>query len=643
MKAYSVLDPIQVEIPDDEYWQRQIKCQTACPVHTDARGYVRAIANGDFEGAYLIARGPNPLASICGRVCGAPCEAACRRGSVDEAISIRALKRFVTERHGPESFTKETLKPINLLKRVLAPANKRACENTEEMAALSSLIEGFPPRQAKGEKIAIIGSGPAGLAAAHDLALMGLRPTIYEMEPIPAGMLAVGIPEYRLPRDLIRAEVEVIRSLGVEFVCNTQVGKDISLEEIRKNHKATIIAVGAKRSRLVPIPGSEGRGIIGGVEFLRDVALRDRSDDSSLVKLGRRVVVIGGGNVAYDVSRTVIRQIGYDVSRSALRQERVSEVHLCCLESIEEMPADDVEILEGNEEGVKLHASLGPKEILLDEKGAVRGVRFKHCLSVFGEDGRFAPRFDEDAITTIEADTVVWAIGQQPDLSFIEPKDVIKLTKRGGIESNSESLQTTATDVFVAGDIAYGARLLIDAVASGKKCARSVYRYVTGRSLEARHAFVQLNLPGYARELDYEKLPRTGIPIAAAEDRLSSQTAIVESGYDEALAVREACRCFDCGVNTIFDSEKCILCGGCADVCPELCLRLVSCDRLTGDGELADLMRTRYGDIDLAEVSAIVKDEEKCIRCALCAERCPVGAITMERFGFSGRLVAAKA
>ncbi len=591
----------------------------------------------------MIARGPNPLASICGRVCGAPCEAACRRGSVDEAISIRALKRFVTERHGPESFTKETLKPINLLKRVLAPAKKRACGNTEEIAALSSILEGFPAPKAKGEKIAIIGSGPAGLAAAHDLALMGLRPTIYEMEPIPAGMLAVGIPEYRLPRDLIRAEVEVIRSLGVEFICNTQVGKDISLEEIRKNHKATIIAVGAKRSRLVPIPGSEGRGIIGGVEFLRDVALRDRSDDSTLVKLGRRVVVIGGGNVAYDVSRTVIRQIGYDVSRSALRQERVSEVHLCCLESIEEMPADDVEILEGNEEGVKLHASLGPKQIILDETGAVREVHFKRCLSVFGEDGRFAPRFDEDQLIKIKADTVVWAIGQQPDLSFIESKDEVKLTERGGIESNSESLQTSAADVFVAGDIAYGARLLIDAVASGKKCARSVYTYVTGQSLEARHEFVQLNLPGYERELDYEKIPRAEIPVVAAGDRRSSQTAIVESGYDEALAVREACRCFDCGVNTIFDSEKCILCGGCADVCPELCLRLVSCDRLTGDGELADLMRTRYGDIDFAEVSAIVKDEEKCIRCALCAERCPVGAITMERFGFSGRLVAAKA
>ncbi|MBI4585930.1 MAG: FAD-dependent oxidoreductase [Planctomycetes bacterium] len=637
------LEKVQVNIPDDDYWRRQIKCQHACPVGTDARGYVRAIAAGDFEKAYWIARGPNPLASICGRVCGAPCEAACRRGAIDQAISIRALKRFVTEKYGPESFSQETLKPIELLKRVFGAGRgrERDSEETERLASLSGFSGDFKLPNAKGEQVAIIGSGPAGLAAAHDLALLGFRPTVYEMEPIPAGMLAVGIPEYRLPRELIRAEVEVIRSLGVEFICNTQVGKDISLAEIRRRHRATIIAIGAKRSRTLPLPGGDGPGVLGGVEFLRDVALRNRSAASTLNQLGRRIVVIGGGNVAFDVSRTVIRQTGFDISRSALRQVKGAEVHMCCLESLEEMPADDVEILEGHEEGVRLHTSLGPVEVVRGTSGAITGMKFKRCLSVFDEEGRFAPRFNEQEMTTIPADTVLWAIGQRADLSLIEKDSGIRLLERGGIEVNPQTLQTSAPDIFLAGDLAHGPRLLIDAVASGKRCALSVYGYLTGRKLEPRFNSLHLDLKGYKREADYEKLARTAIPAASVEERAASQTALVERGYDGALAVREACRCLDCGVNTIFDSEKCILCGGCADVCPELCLRLVSCDRLAGDPALAELLQARSGGADLSGMSAIVKDENKCIRCALCAERCPVGAITMERFCFSSEWAVA--
>ena len=639
------LEKVAVEIPDDDYWRRQIKCQYACPVGTDARGYVRAIARGDFETAYLIARGPNPMASICGRVCGAPCEAACRRGAIDQPVSIRALKRFVTERFGPESFTKETLRPIELLRRVFSRGRNREVGAGEELAAFARFLgrltgEQAAPNPAAGGKVAIIGSGPAGLAAAHDLAILGYRPTVFEMEPMPAGMLAVGIPEYRLPRDLIRAEVEVIRSLGVEFRCNTQIGKDITLQEIRRTHKATIIAVGIKRSRILPLPGGEGPGVLGGVEFLRDVAIKSKAGDSTLPHLGKRIVVIGGGNVAYDVGRTVIRQLGYDVSRSALRQRGVGEVHLACLESVDEMPADDTEILEGHEEGVQLHASLGPVEVLRDSAGQVTGVQFKKCLSVFDANKRFAPRFDEKDLTVIEADTVVWAIGQRPELSFIEKGSGIQVDERGVITYDKTTLQTSAPDVFVAGDIAHGARLLIDAVASGKRCARSIHAQLSGQRLETRFDFVHLELPGYTREADYEKLDRTKIPVLAPEARRGQETQ-VECGFDADLARREASRCFDCGVNTIFDSEKCILCGGCADVCPELCLQLVSCDRLSGDPGLGALLQERYGATELADVSAIVKDEEKCIRCALCAQRCPVGAITMERICFHGEWVPA--
>ena len=273
--------------------------------------------------------------------------------------------------------------------------------------------------------MAIIGSGPAGLAAAHDLALMGFRPTVYEMEPVPAGMLAVGIPEYRLPRDLIAAEVEFIRALGVEFICNTQVGRDISLAEIRAQHRATIVAIGLKRSRSLPIPGADGEGVLGGIEHLRDVALGRATD------LAGQVVVIGGGNVAYDVARTVVRQTGVDVSRTALREPGVLAVHLCTLESLDELPADDDEIIEGDQEGVIRHHSLGPKEIVLDDQRRVRGVVFQRCIRVFDDSGRFAPQFDETDLTTLPADRVIWAIGQRPDLSFLKAADDIQMTERG--------------------------------------------------------------------------------------------------------------------------------------------------------------------------------------------------------------------
>jgi NADPH-dependent glutamate synthase beta subunit-like oxidoreductase len=245
----------RVRIPDEDYWREQIECQNACPVNTDARGYVRAIANGDFEKAYLIARGPNPLASICGRVCGAPCEAACRRRDIDQAISIRALKRFVTERYGTES---KRLNPLELLGKVLAHGPDRDCRAGEELAGLRTLLRDLDAPPKSGKRVAIVGSGPAGLAAAHDLALLGIEPVVFEMEPVPAGMLVVGIPSYRLPRDLVEAEVELIRALGVRFECNTQVGQDLPFADIRREFDATIVCVGLKRSRSLPIPGSDG-------------------------------------------------------------------------------------------------------------------------------------------------------------------------------------------------------------------------------------------------------------------------------------------------------------------------------------------------------------------------------------------------
>lgn len=250
---------------------------------------------------------------------------------------------------------------------------------------------------------------------------------------------------------------------------------------------------------------------------------------------------------------------------------------------------------------------------------------------MFDEDGKFAPQFDETALTTIEADRVIWGIGQRPDVSFLETADDIAMTDRGLPRYDPATMRTTAEDVFMAGDIAYGPRLLIDAVASGKQVARKVFEYTRGQKLVEDVQLVHLEIPNYAREQDYEKLKRAKVPTLRAEERAHDPLAVVEIGYDQPQAICEGCRCLDCGVNTIFDSEKCILCGGCADVCPELCLELVSLDRLVGDERFEHTLTEQLGGEDLSQFSTIIKDETKCIRCSLCAERCPVNAITMER------------
>jgi NADPH-dependent glutamate synthase beta subunit-like oxidoreductase len=623
-------DLYHVEVVDVEYWRRQIKCQDACPVHTDARGYVRAIAEGDYRRAYLIARGPNPLASICGRICGAPCEAACRRGSYDQPIAIRALKRVATERYGPEKLLAE-VGTERFRSEYLDRAGSGVCDALDEIQQLLAAVRSPGWKRPEGKAVAIIGAGPAGLACGHDLALMGIPSVIFEAEPVAAGMLALGVPEYRLPRDLVQAEVQLVEALGVEIRCSTEIGKDLAFEQVRKNFAAVVIAVGAKRSRKLNLPGVDGPGVLGGVDFLRDVSL------SRPVELGRRVIVVGGGNVAYDVSRTVLRQTFLDVARTAARQKAVREVHLCALESRAEMPADEIEVREGDEEGIIRHNSLGPARILRDDAGKVTGVEFKRCLRVFDENRRFNPLFDDNARTTIEADTVIPSVGQSTDLFFLDPAaNGIALSAPGIIKADGATLATTAPGVFVAGDLAHGTKLMIHAIASGKKAARSVYQYLTGRTIEPEAVELHRVIEEYRREKDYEKPRRVPIPVLDVHERLANPKALVERGYDEELARCEASRCFDCGVNTIFDSDRCILCGGCVDVSPTSCLKLVGADELARTPEVAELMEMQFGkDADLSQHSAILKDETVCIRCANCAQRCPTGAITMERFAFA--------
>jgi len=637
MAVASSVAKLRVDVPRDDYHRGLISCQQACSVRTDARGYVRAIAEGRFEEAYLIARGPNPFASICGRICGAPCEAACRRGKVprvgadgcfianDQPIAIRALKRFACERFGADE------RPSGELLDAVRGYVPKVCADAEEMAALLRAAVAGELQPAAGQPVAIIGAGPAGLSAAHDLTLLGFRPVVFESEPIPAGMLALGVPGYRLPRELIRRELAVIEALGVQIRCGTTVGRDVYFSDLRRDFAAVVIAVGAKSSRSLGIPGEHGPGVLGGVDILRAVALGESLD------LGREVVVIGGGNVAYDVARTVLRQAAYDTARTALRVPGTRRVSLVSLETLEEMPADTTEIVEGDEEGVERLNGWGPVEIHRDASGRVVEVEFRRCRRVYDEDRRFSPVFDDSERRRVPCDTVLMAVGQQPQLSFLEDGgDDVEMMRPGWPQVDSETLATRATGIFVAGDLAHGTRLLIDAVASGKRAARSVYTALTGRRLHADAVTAHLTLPAYGRERGYERIRRVPIPTLAPSDRLASGNRQVEIGYGSEEACREASRCLDCGVTPVFDGTRCVLCGGCVDVCPTLCLKLVPLDHLERSPEIDAAISGSLGDgVDCAEHSAILKDEDRCIRCALCAARCPSDAITMERVAFT--------
>ncbi len=598
----------EVVIPDYNFWRQNIKCQTGCPVDTDSRGYVKAIADGDYEKAYWIARMPNPFASICGRICAAPCELACRRKDIDAAISIRALKRFVTEQYGVEVYPDKANVTESFRERLL-----------EQGSGIMGIAGG------SARPVSIVGAGPAGLSCAHDLALMGYRPIVYEMEKMAGGMAVMGIPAYRLPREVLKAEIDAIEALGVQIRLGVQVGKDITIDALLEESAAVLVAVGARRSIVLPMEGSDLNGVIGGVDFLRMV------NTGQEVQVGPRVVVIGGGNVAYDIART------------AIRLESVNSVTLVCLEEFSQMLADEVEIEEGWEEGVTRINSYGPWRINSEAAKSVKSITFRKCISIYDYEGGFNPRFDESDTMTIPADTVLFSVGQTSDLSFLAETDLdLELTERGNIKVDSkDEVSTSISGLFLAGDLAYGSKLLIDAVASGKKAAIAVHEFLSGKRIERE--ITESHSGEYDGEVtcnevlhmnNFENIPRHSVPVRRPEDRTSNLETAVETGFPENMAKEQGGRCLNCAVNTIFDSELCILCGGCADVCPEYCLRLVSLDRIREDESLTALYVNRYGEHPKGSGSAIIKDEDRCIRCSLCAQKCPTDTITMERFSF---------
>lgn len=629
----------QIRVPDaTDYWVEMVKCRHACPVHTDACGYVNAIAEGRYEDAYRIARATNPFASICGRVCGAPCEANCRRKDLDSAVAIRALKRFVTEQHGPETGNYEVYRDA---------CNKRM----------------LPPNRGSYEAVAVIGGGVSGLTVAHDLAQIGYKVTVFEAHSEPGGMLMVGVPVFRLPRELVRHEIAAIASLGVDIKVNMRLGRDFTIADLRRQgFKAIFLGIGLPKGRKLSIPGADASMVYDGMDFLRAF------NEGKPLQLGRRVVVIGGGNVAYDVARSAVRpaellkkvdalaemergeQVAYDVARSALRMSGDKEVHVVCLESRQEMPADEIEVHEGEEEGIRLHNRRGPREVLLED-GKVVGLRTVACTSVFNGEGRFAPTFDEVTVEDIPADTVLFAIGQTSDLSFLDPSDGVA-SERGLIKVNPETYQTTAPDIFACGDIAHGPRLFIDAVASAQIAARSMHDFLRGTRTDVvlRKTWQPAS---YTMAEGWERFPRANPPALEA-DRRANSLDIVEVDYTEAEARHQASRCLRCNVNTVFDTSICVACNGCVDVCPENLIRLVPLSQLVADDSFLASAAAEFGvngdelraltpeDLD-ALGGVMMKDETTCIRCAMCATRCPTHAITMKHFQFTRECVTVPA
>jgi heterodisulfide reductase subunit A-like polyferredoxin len=466
-------------------------CKSTCPAHVSIQGYVALINQGKYREALEVFMDSHPFPAVCGRVCHHPCEGICTRGDVEEPIAIQYLHRFLADvdREGADPYI---------------PA---------------------VPEEKRIEKVAVIGSGPAGLSAAYFLARMGYPVTVFEKLPVAGGMMAVGIPAYRLPRDILAREIGVIEAMGVQIRTGMALGKDITLESLKDDgYRAFFLATGLHLSRGLNLPGEDLPGVVKGVEFLQDVAL-DRP-----VVVGGRVIVIGGGNVAVDVALTALRK-------------GAGKVTLVCLEKREEMPAWDYEIEEALEEGVEIINSFGPRGFI-ETGGTLSGVEFKRCTAVFDDQGAFRPRYDESDTINLEADTVIVAIGQAADVGFVQGQG-IAVGERGGLVADPVTLETPNEGVFAGGDVFYGPKSVVEAVECGKEAAESIHRYINGLDLaEDRPKDWRYDKP----ETDGETpVPRTALRRLSVEERRGNFNEI-NLGFNEDEALREASRCLKCGI-----------------------------------------------------------------------------------------------
>jgi len=493
-------------------------CKTACPAHIAVQGYLKLAAQGKYREALQLIKRENPFPAVCGRICNRRCEDACTRGTVDQAVAIDEVKRFIAQ----QDLDAETrFVPEKVIPKV-----------DSEFA----------------EKIAVIGAGPAGMSCACYLAEKGYRPTVFEKEARPGGMLMNAIPSFRLEKDVVEAEIDVLRQLGVEFRCGVEVGKDVTIAQLRQEgYKGFYVAVGLQSGGRLPVPGGDAENVISGVDFMRDVNLRDKKS------LSGRVVVIGGGNIAADVARTAVRCGAENVS-------------LYCLEGYDEMPMGEEDRSECERDGVAVYAGWGPMEVSV-EGGKAAGVSFVKCLKVRDESGRFAPVYDENTVQVAPCTTVLFCIGQKAEWRELLSGTAVEFDPNGTAKAAPVTYQTAEADIFVGGDAFTGQKFAIDAIAAGKQGAVSLHRFVQGATLTIgrdRRQFIELDKKSALIAVDsYDNTPR---------QRVGYNEALRNTFRDERVAftaqqVRaETARCLGCGAS-IVDPNKCIGCGVCTTKC----------------------------------------------------------------------------
>ena len=494
-------------------------CKTACPAHIGIQGYLQLAKEGRYEDALALIKKDNPLPAVCGHVCNRRCEDACTRGTIDEAVAIDEVKRFIAERD------------LNAETRFIPKKT------------IPSLKGGFE------EKIAIIGAGPAGLSCAYFLALTGYKPTIFEKNAEPGGMLRYGIPSYKLEKNLLAAEIDVIRQLGVEIRCGVEIGKDVTIEDLREQgYKGFYAAIGCQRGRKPGISGENAEGAYTAVDFLR------KAGEKESFALEGDVVVVGGGNVAIDAARISSRCTDAKIS-------------MFCLEAREKMPASNEEIEEALEEGIELNCGWGPKEVL-EEDGHVSGVVFKKCTRVFDAQGRFSPEYDENDTVTVPCRHVIFSVGQAIDWGHMLDNLHVELRPNGGALANKLTYQTSEPDIFVGGDVYTGPKFAIDAIAAGREGAVSLHRYVhehctltIGRN---RRDFIELDKENIKVET-YDSSSRQIPPKADIKEQAKTFRDLSQSLTEEQVK-KETSRCLSCGASVV-DPNKCIGCGVCTTKC----------------------------------------------------------------------------
>lgn len=525
------------ELPDDHEWGPEkwaidyrdknrvncyktgtAPCKTACPAHIAVQGYLKLAAQGKYKEALQLIKRDNPFPAVCGRICNRRCEDACTRGTIDQAVAIDEVKRFIAQ----QDLNAETrFVPEKVIPKVDGEFE---------------------------EKIAIIGGGPAGLSCAYYLAEKGYRPTVFEKEKQPGGMLMHGIPEFRLEKDVIEAEINVLRALGVEFHCGVEVGRDVTIPELREQgYKGFYVAIGLQSGGKLGVPGEDAEGVKAGIELMREVNLEGKKS------LSGRVVVIGGGNIGADVARTALR----------CGAEKVS---LYCLEDYDSMPMGVEDRTECEEDGIEIHAGWGQTEILA-ENGKCSGIRFRKCLSVRNAEGRFAPTFDDNTTEEVPCDMVLYCIGQKVDWKGLLTGTAVELNPNGTAKADPVTYQTAEPDIFVGGDVYTGQKFAIDAIAAGKQGAVSLHRWVQDATLTIgrdKREFIELDKNNLLlEEASYDNTPRQRI---GYNETLRKTFKDGRVAFTEEQVKAETARCLGCGASVV-DPNKCIGCGICTTRC----------------------------------------------------------------------------